>query len=47
MSNIRVRASITLLPSEESSRTLPVRGSYRPNHNFGAADCRAMDVGFC
>jgi translation elongation factor EF-Tu-like GTPase len=47
MSNIRVRARITLLPSEESGRILPVvRGSYRPNHNFGAADSREMDVGF-
>jgi translation elongation factor EF-Tu-like GTPase len=46
MSNIRVRARITLLPAEESSRALPVHGSYRPNHNFGAADSREMDVGF-
>jgi len=46
MSNIKVRARITLLPSEESSRTLPVRGSYRPNHNFGAADSGDMEVGF-
>src|SRR5215813_4114064 len=46
MSNIKVRAKITLLPREVSNRSLPVRGSYRPNHNFGAADNREMDVGF-
>jgi elongation factor Tu len=43
---IRIRARITLLPSSESGRTVPLRGSYRPNHNFGAADNREMDIGF-
>src|SRR5262245_8780945 len=46
MSNIRVRARISLLPTHESGRTVPVRASYRPNHNFGTPDNREMDIGF-
>lgn len=46
MSGIRVRAHFRLLPTAESGRTVPVSGSYRPNHNFGAADNREMDVAF-
>lgn len=46
MTGIRVRARIRLLPTAESGRTVPVGGSYRPNHNFGAADNREMDVAF-
>lgn len=46
MNNIRVRARIALLPSAISGRTIPVRGSYRPNHNLGAPDDRKMDIAF-
>ncbi len=46
MSGIRVRARIRLLHSAESGRTVAVCGSYRPNHNFGAADNVEMDVAF-
>lgn len=46
MSGIQVRARIRLLPTSEGGRTLPVGGSYRPNHNLGAADNREMDVAF-
>ncbi len=42
---IAVRANIRLLPSAESGRTLPIRRSYRPNHNFFDADNRNMAVG--
>ena len=44
--NVRVKARIRLLPTSQSGRTTPLRGSYRPNHNFGAPDNREMDVGF-
>lgn len=43
---IEVRAKIRLLPSAESGRTRPVRGSYRPNHNFFGPDNRDMTIGF-
>lgn len=43
---IAVRANIRLLPAAESGRTMPVRGSYRPNHNFFGPDDRDMTVGF-
>ena len=43
---IRVRAAIRLLPTSESGRKAPIRGSYRPNHNFGTPDNRAMRVGY-
>ena len=48
MSNafIRVRAKIQLLADELGARTPPIQGSYRPNHNFGAADNKEMTVGF-
>jgi len=46
MSYFRVRARISLLPAHESGRTAPVRGSYRPNHNFETPDNRGMDIGF-
>lgn len=35
-----------LLPSAESGRTTPIRGSYRPNHNFSSAENRVMGVGY-
>jgi len=42
---ITVRANIRLLPAAESGRTAPIRGSYRPNHNFFGPDDRNMTVG--
>jgi hypothetical protein len=43
---ILVRANIRLLPTSESGRTTPIRGSYRPNHNFLGPDNRNMTIGF-
>lgn len=42
---ILVRARVRLLPSVESGRTAPIRGSYRPNHNFFGPDDRNMTIG--
>ncbi|KQN33785.1 hypothetical protein ASG37_16705 [Sphingomonas sp. Leaf407] len=43
---IRIRAMIRLLGAFEGGRPSPIRGSYRPSHNFfGPAD-RAMMIGF-
>lgn len=44
--DIRVRARIRLLPTAESGRTVPIQGSYRPNHNFLDRDNREMAMGF-
>ena len=41
-----VRASIRLLPTAEGGRASPIKGSYRPNHNFFGPDDREMTVGF-
>ena len=41
-----VRATIRLLPTAENGRTAPIRGSYRPNHNFFGPDNRSMGTGF-
>jgi translation elongation factor EF-Tu-like GTPase len=43
---ITIKANIRLLPSAESGRTTPIRGSYRPNHNFFGPDDRNMTIGF-
>ena len=43
---IAVWARIRLLPTAENGRTTPIRGSYRPNHNFFGPDDRTMTVGF-
>jgi translation elongation factor EF-Tu-like GTPase len=43
---IHVRANIRLLPTAESGRATPIRGSYRPNHNFFGPEDRNMTVGF-
>lgn len=43
--DITVRAEVRLLPTSESGRTVPIRGSYRPNHNFFGPDNRTMAVG--
>lgn len=41
-----VKANIRLLPTPESGRTAPIRGSYRPNHNFFGPDDHDMTIGF-
>ncbi|MEA1649926.1 hypothetical protein UAJ10_12995 [Nitrospirillum sp. BR 11164] len=43
---IRVRAMVRLLSVAEGGRATPVRGSYRPNHNFFGPDNREMATGF-
>jgi len=45
---VRVRASIRLLSTEEGGRSSPLLGggSYRPNHNFFGPDDRDMCMGF-
>jgi translation elongation factor EF-Tu-like GTPase len=43
---IRVIATIRLLPTSESGRTAPIRGSYRPNHNFFGPGDHNMAIGF-
>jgi translation elongation factor EF-Tu-like GTPase len=43
---ILVRAKIRLLPAAEGGRTAPIRGSYRPNHNFLGPNNKTMTVGF-
>ena len=42
---IHVRANIRLLAAAEGGRTVPIRGCYRPNHNFFGPDNRNMAVG--
>lgn len=42
---IKVRASVRLLSTEEGGRTDPIRGGYRPNHNFFGPDSREMTIG--
>ena len=46
MADGTVRAEVRLLPTSESGRTAPVKGSYRPNHNFFNNDTDGMTVGF-
>ena len=43
--DVTVRAEVRLLPTYESGRVHPVRGSYRPNHNFFGPDGRNMTIG--
>lgn len=43
---ISVLARIRLLPPNEGGRSMPITGSYRPNHNFFGPDDRTMTVGF-
>ena len=43
---VHVRARIEPPPSDQSGRTQPIRGSYRPNHNFFGPDDRIMAMGF-
>ena len=42
---IPVRAKIRLLATAEGGRVTPIRGSYRPNHNFFDLDNREMTMG--
>jgi translation elongation factor EF-Tu-like GTPase len=43
---VHVIAEVRLLPTKEGGKSVPICGSYRPNHNFfGAADAM-MTVGF-
>jgi translation elongation factor EF-Tu-like GTPase len=44
--SVTIRANVRLLPTAESGRTRPIRGSYRPNHNFLGPDNRNMTIGF-
>jgi translation elongation factor EF-Tu-like GTPase len=44
--NMTVRANVRLLPTSESGRARPIKGSYRPNHNFFGPDNRNMAIGF-
>jgi elongation factor Tu len=44
--SIRIRARVRLLPTSESGRTVPIRGSYRPNHNFFDPENINMTIGF-
>lgn len=44
--HLSVRAEVRLLPASENGRTKPLRGSYRPNHNFFGPESREMTVGF-
>jgi len=43
---ILILANVRLMPTSEGGRDVPVTGSYRPNHNFFAADNREMTVSF-
>lgn len=43
---VHVIAEVRLLPTKEGGKTVPIRGSYRPNHNFFDADNAVMTGGF-
>lgn len=43
---IKVVASVTLFATGDGGRTGPIRGSYRPNHNFFGPENREMTIGF-
>ena len=45
LTEARVRASVRLLSVAEGGRPGPIKGSYRPNHNFFGPDNRNMLVG--
>jgi translation elongation factor EF-Tu-like GTPase len=42
---IKVRATITFVPTEKGGRTGPAKSGYRPNHNFGAPTDTLMQIG--
>ena len=43
--DVRILAQIELLATERGGRELPIKGSYRPNHNFFGSDNRDMSMG--
>lgn len=45
ISDVTVKAEVRLLSAKEGGRIAPIRGSFRPNHNFFAPDDRNMTVG--
>lgn len=45
MGDVTVKAEVRLLPASESGRIDPIRGSYRPNHNFFGPDDLNMTAG--
>src|SRR5687768_89389 len=42
---IRIRAQIELFGPGKGGRAIPLRGSFRADHNFGDSDSREMDSG--
>jgi len=42
---VHVIAEVRLLPTNEGGKTIPLCGSYRPNHNFFDASDTVMTVG--
>lgn len=43
---INVIAEVRLLTSNEGGKSVPIRGSYRPNHNFFDTENAVMTIGF-
>lgn len=43
---VHVIAEVRLLPTNEGGKTVPICGSYRPNHNFFGMDDASMTAGF-
>ena len=43
---IHVIAEVRLLPTSKGGKTGPIRGSYRPSHNFFGAKDAVMTAGF-
>jgi translation elongation factor EF-Tu-like GTPase len=43
--SVTIRANIRLLPTSEGGRRGPVRGRYRPNHNFFGPESRVTAIG--
>lgn len=42
---VHVKAEVRLLPTNEGDKTIPICGSYRPNHNFFDTPNAVMTVG--
>lgn len=42
---IAVLAEVSFVPASEGGKSHPIRGRYRPNHNFGSAENRLTYVG--
>lgn len=42
---IRVRATITMVPSDKGGRIGPFTQGFRPNHNFGSQEDRFFHIG--